>query len=106
MWDNYPRMAKIPSFLQSIFWSVKADDLDPEEDKVYIINQTLAYGGIEELKWLFKTYPQKVIKKIFLKRPIKTYRAPTFNFIKEILLGIREALPEEKYVINTPRITR
>lgn len=52
-------MAKIPSSLQGVFWSVKPGDLDPEEDKVYIINQTLAYGGLEELRWLFKTHPKR-----------------------------------------------
>jgi len=99
-------MKKIPSSLQSIFWSVRLEDLDLEKDKVYIINQTLSYGGLEELRWLFKTYPQETIKKIFINQPIKTYRAPTFNFVKKILLGIEEPLPEERYVINTPRVTR
>jgi len=46
---------KIPSFLQAVLWSVDIKDLNLEEDKIYIINQVLAYGGVEELKWLFKT---------------------------------------------------
>lgn len=99
-------MKEIPSSFQNIFWSVRLEDLDLEKDKVYIINQTLSYGGLEELRWLFKTYPRKVIKDVFLNQPIKTYRAPSFNFVKKILLKIEEPLPEEKYVINTPRITR
>jgi len=99
-------MRKIPSPLQHLFWSVRLEDLDPQKDKAYIVNQVLAYGGLEELKWLFKTYPREVIKEVFLKQPIKTYRAPTFNFVKEILLEIEGSLPEEKYVINTPRIIR
>ena len=103
---NGPKMKRVPSSLQHLFWSVRSEDLNLDEDRAYIVNQALAYGGIEELKWLFKTYPKKVIKETFLKQPIKTYRAPSFNFVKEILLGIKEGLPEEKYVINTPRITR
>lgn len=99
-------MKKIPASFQSIFWSVKLEDLDLEKDKAYIINQVLAFGGIEELRWLFKTYPQRVIREVFLHQPIKTYRAPAFNFAKEILLGIKENLPGENYVINTPRVTR
>lgn len=98
---------KIPSFLQAVLWSVDIKDLNLEEDKIYIINQILAYGGMEELKWLFKTYPLKTIKAVFLKHPIKTYRAPTFNFVKEILLDLDKInLPKERYVINTPRIIR
>ena len=99
-------MKEIPSSFQNIFWSVKLEDLDLEKDKTYIINQTLSYGSLEELRWLFKTYPREVIKSIFINQPIKTYRAPSFNFVKKILLKIKEPLPEERYVINTPRITR
>jgi len=97
-------MKKIPDSFQNVFWSVKLEDLDLEKDKIYIINQVLAFGGIEELRWLFKTYPTKAIKEVFLSHPIKTYRAPTFNFVKETLLEIEERLPEERYVIDTPRI--
>lgn len=99
-------MRKIPSSLQSILWSVKLKDLDLKEDKQYIINQILAYGGVKELRWLFETYQESTIRDVFLRQPIKTYRAPTFNFVKEILLEIEKELPEEKYVINTPRLTR
>lgn len=99
-------MKKIPPSFQSVFWSVRLEDLDLEKDKIYIVNQILSYGRIEELKWLFKTYPKEVIKEVFVKQPIKTYRAPSFNFVKKILLNIEEPLPEERYVINTPRIAR
>ena len=98
---------KIPSFLQAVLWSVDINELNLEEDKIYIINQVLAYGGMEELKWLFGTYSLKTTKAVFLNHPIKTYRAPTFNFVKEILLDLDTMnLPKERYVINTPRIIR
>ena len=100
-------MSKIPKWLQPTLWSVKVDQLDLEKDKIYIINQVLAYGGMRELKWLFKSYSHKTIKEVFLNHPIKTYRAPTFNFVKEILLDLRKLnLVKERYVINTPRIIR
>lgn len=98
---------KISSFLQATLWSVNINQLKLEEDKIYIINQILAYGGIKELKWLFRAYPTKIIKDVFLNHPIKTYRYPTFNFVKEILLDFDKVnLPKERYVINTPRIIR
>lgn len=96
---------KVPKFLQPTLWSVKVDRLDLEEDKVYIINQILAYGGFRELRWLFRNYPLKTTKKVFLVHPIKTYRAPTFNFVKGILLDLKDTnLPKERYVVNTPRL--
>ena len=98
---------KIPKWLQPVLWSVKIDHLDPEEDKTYIINQVLAFGGTKEWRWLFRNYPLKTVKEVFLHHPIKTYQAPAFNFVKEILLNLSDVkLIKEKYVVNTPRIIR
>lgn len=67
----------------------------------------MAFGGLKELEWLFNVYSKKTIKQIFLNHPIKTYRASTFNFIKEIILDLKgKKLIKEKYVINTPRLIR
>lgn len=99
-------MSKLPKNLQGFLWSVDINNLDTTEDKVYIINQILAYGGLPELKWLFKTYSLKQIKDVFLHSPVKTYRPSAFNFAQKILLSIRENLDERKYVVNTPRIIR
>lgn len=98
---------KVPQFLQPVIWSVKIAELDIQKDKILIINQVLAFGGLKELKWLFKTYSSRTIKKVFLEHPIKTYRPAAFNFVKEILLNLeKKALVKEKYVINTPRLIR
>ena len=100
-------MKKIPKSLQPFLWSVRVDQLNLQKDKVYIINQILAYGGLKEIKWLFTSYPLQTIKKVFLQHPIKTYKPQTFNFVREILLDIGDTpLIKEKYVVNTPRIIR
>ena len=97
----------VSEFLQPILWSVNVENLDLEEDKTYIVNQILAYGGFKELRWLFKNYSLKTIKKVFLYHPIKTYRASTFNFVSEIVLNLKNInFPKERYVINTPRAIR
>jgi len=98
---------KIPQSLQPFLWSAKIKDLDLKRDKVFIVNQILAFGGLKELKWLFNIYPKTTIKQIFLNHPIKTYRVATFNFIKEIILELEsKKLTKEKYVINIPRVIR
>ncbi len=96
-------MAHPPSKYQATFWSAKVSDLDLVKDKAYIINQALAYGDLDILRWLFRTYDKQTIRDVFLKQPIKTYRPVTFNFVKNILLDIEQNLPKEHYVINTPR---
>jgi len=96
----------VPNFLQSTVWSVKTKNLDRQKDKIYIINQILAYGSIKDLKWLFKAYPKQTIKNVFLKEPIKTYRPQAYNFAKNILLEINKSLNQNRYVINTPRVIK
>ena len=59
---------KIPKKMKWLFWSYDINSLDLEEDKDYIISQVLNYGTEEDLKWLFKLYPEKEIKKI-IKNP-------------------------------------
>lgn len=98
---------KIPRFLQPILWSIKVDHLDLKKDKVYIINQVLVYGGFKELRWLFRIYPKRAIKEIFIHRPLKIYSPSAFNFAKEILLGLKNRnLKLANYDRNSPRIIR
>jgi hypothetical protein len=59
---------KIPKSLQWLFWSCKIESLDLKRDKDYIISQVLNYGTEKELKWLFKVYSEKEIKKV-IKNP-------------------------------------
>ena len=101
------KTTKIPKFLQGILWSVDVKDLDVNEDKSYIINQILSLGLWKEFKWLLKTYPLAIIKKIFLEKPSKVYTFSSFNFCKNILLGLDNiGLPANKYVKTLPRDIR
>lgn len=81
---------KIPKWLQPYLWSVGTDQLDLSKDKAYIINKVLAYGKMCDIKWLFKIYSKKTIKKVFIYKPLKIYSPWAFNFTKEILLEIKE----------------
>ena len=95
---------KIPSFLQPVLWSVKVENLDLKQDKVYIINQILSCGTLPMIKWLFKTYSPTVINRVFLHRPVKDYTFSRFNFLKNYILGLRgQTLDANRYVKNLPR---
>jgi len=93
---------KLPKKLQSILWSVKIEDLDLQEDKVYIIHQILSFGNFKQLKWLLNNYSLSEIRKVFLENPIRIYRLPSFNFIKDILLKIKDKKINEKKYVCTP----
>ena len=98
---------KLPKFLKAYFWSVKFNELELDKDKDYIIHQILAFGDLKAIRWLLKVYGKKNIKDSFLKKPTKTYRIQTFNFVKNILLDLKGKRPSaNQYVINTPRNIR
>lgn len=104
---TYQPKKKVPKFLQPTLWSVKVDHLDLKEDKVYIINQILVYGSFKELKWLFRTYPKKTIREVFIHQPLKIYTPSAFNFAREILLGLKsQNFKIENYDRNSPRVIR
>ncbi|PIP16312.1 MAG: hypothetical protein COX46_03035 [bacterium (Candidatus Ratteibacteria) CG23_combo_of_CG06-09_8_20_14_all_48_7] len=89
---------RLPGFLQPFLWSVKIDELDLKKDKIYIINQILAFGDIEALRWLFKNYSSGEIRNVFLNHSLKIYRDSGFHFVKNILLEIKRPLNSQRYV--------
>lgn len=92
-----------PSSLQGILWSTDVNLLDCELDKPYIIHQTLAYGRMEDIRWLFRTYPVGEIRRVFTEDPYKDYRAARFSLIKNHVLNISIPMEEKRYVKNIPR---
>jgi len=100
-------ISRVPSFLQPVLWSVKVENLDVEQDKIYIVNQVLSYGTLPMIKWLFKTYSPAAINEIFLHHPIKDYTPSRFNFLKNYILGLKDqVLDANYYVKNLPRNIR
>lgn len=90
---------KIPKGFQGILWSINVKNLDLEKDKAYIIHQVLMFGDLNEIAWLLKVYSKEKIKAVFEKAPMKIYSPQGFNFIKNIILGLRKKqIPSEKYV--------
>jgi len=84
------KIKTIPSNFQGVLWSVNVKNLDLKKNKVYIIHQILSYGTLEQIRWLFKVYSKREIKRVFESSPMKVYNFPTFNFIKNIVLGLKE----------------
>lgn len=51
----------IPHSLKPFFQEYILDELDPERDRATIIERTLRYGNVAELRWLFWRYSEKTI---------------------------------------------
>ena len=97
----------IPSNLQSVLWSSDVRKLNLQTDKNYIIHQILSNGRLEDIKWLFGTYPKDLIAKTFISKPYKDYAPARFNFVKNFILGLNKTKIDERfYVENTTRNIR
>ncbi len=69
--------------IKKYFWEVDIKRLNFEKYKEYIIERILEYGDEEAIKWLFKKYDKKTIKKIaFFSRSLMK---KSKNFWKKIL---------------------
>ena len=88
----------LPENLKGILWSKNINNINLENDKIYIIHQVLSFGDIEEIKWLFKNYTLDEIKMVFINIPKRIYTRPVFLFVKEYILKINTPLDEKKYV--------
>lgn len=96
-----------PKQLQGVLWSRDVNKLDMEKDKPYIIHQVLAYGSIDQWKWLIAQYSLDQIKNTFISNPYKDYRAPRYNLVTKYLLEIdNQTLNPARYVKNIPRDIR
>ncbi len=94
----------IPQRLQGILQSININKLDIERDKAYIIHEILSEGRMEDIQWLYQTYPEETIKQVFIAYPHKEYDAARFNFISRFLLSLEsQLLRKERYVQNIPR---
>ena len=92
------KKTELPENLKGILWSRNINDIDIENDKIYIIHQAMSFGDIEEIKWLFKKYSLDEIKRVFINSPKRIYTKPVFLFVKDYILKINTEIDEKKYV--------
>lgn len=54
------RMPRRPS----LFWDTDPSRVDPEEHARYIIERIMDFGMDEEVRWMWKTYPREVMRRV------------------------------------------
>lgn len=85
-------------YSKRVWYSDKVDPNSPD-----VVHQTLMFGTLKEIASIKKRLGEAVVKKLFLKYPKKVYTNSTLNFIKNIVLRIKEPVDEQKYLKSTPR---
>jgi hypothetical protein len=62
------KRAKMPQkkmkFRQSLFWDVDSKTIDPTKHAYYIVERILDFGTDDEVRWMARTYPRSLIRKV------------------------------------------
>jgi hypothetical protein len=103
IWYNRRMIASIPASLQGVLWSAKTNTLDIQNNRIYIINQILSFGTLEQIRWLIQTYSKQIVREVFLQTPMKIYTKKSFNFSKLILDVSESEAPNNRYDKTLPR---
>jgi len=56
----------LPKFLQSCFWDVDFDKLNPQKYPYFVIERILEYGNKKDVGWLAKNFPKDTIKETII----------------------------------------
>ncbi|MGK5094987.1 hypothetical protein WDW89_23630 [Deltaproteobacteria bacterium TL4] len=70
MLNTLPKQTSLPDFLSGVLWSYDLNALDIQKNAKRIITNTLLYGDIEAVQWLFKNYSREEIRTA-IERPLK-----------------------------------
>jgi len=68
----------LPKHLHKYFWDTDVKAVDAKKDRDYIIWKLLEYGDINDLKWMFKSFSIRSIKKILMTRRGLSLKAVNF----------------------------
>lgn len=93
-------MKKLPNRFQRILWSYDINRLDIEKDKEEIITQVLNYGTWDDLKLLYKLYPEKDIKKVVVHPRRGVWLEKVLNFWMKMFNIKIEENTYEKAIIH------
>jgi len=81
-------MVQLPQSLAPFFQEYDWKKLDPERDRVVIIERVLRFGSSEELKWLFKTFGVESIRRFLRDHGFRRLSERDFNYWC-LILGVK-----------------
>ena len=75
----------LPTYLKSLFWSYKFEDLDKEQDKSLIIFNILNYGNFQAWQWLLANYGREEIRDVVKKSTATAWFKQSLSLWQNVL---------------------
>ena len=91
----------LPRFLQSCFWDIDFDKLNPQKYPYFVIERILEYGNTKDVGWLTKNFSKNTIKKTiidsrFLSLKSANFWALIFNLDRNEILCLKESSTKQQ----------
>ena len=80
-------MKELPKFLKSYFWDVDFKEIDPKENRVYILKRILNYGDERAIQWLNRYFSKDEQKEVLCKGRNFSLRSANFW---ALILGVHK----------------
>lgn len=71
----------LPKFLQSYFWDIDCQKLDPKKYPQFILERILNYGNERSLRWAKSAFSEQKIKKAVLASRALDRKSRSFWFL-------------------------
>jgi len=91
--------AKLPESFRPLLWSYRFSEIDPKENAVRIIINTINYGNWKHWQWILNYYGPTEVKKIIENAPASEFRPSALKLIC-LLLKIKKI----KYATRSDKI--
>ena len=89
----------VPASVQTLFWSDPDVPHTVENDAPEIVHRIFAYGDLDDIRWLKRTYDIETLRRLFIENPRTVYTASAFHFATEIVLHIEaSSLDRSRYI--------
>jgi len=82
--------------VRRLFWDVEADTVDPRNQRAFVLDRVLEYGGLPAVRWAEEFYGLDGIREYFLGRGQRTLSAKTRAYWSAVL-----DLPERSCTSNS-----
>jgi hypothetical protein len=80
---------KVPAFFKPLLWSYQFDEIDAARDMDTIIVQTINYGTLKHLRWIWRVYGVERIRALLAHVPATSIR-PGARALAALLFDISE----------------
>lgn len=70
-------------FRQALFWDTNVKNIDVKKNAPYIIERVLDLGTDSEVRWLWRTYPKSLLKRVVDRS--RALRSDTKNLWRHLL---------------------